>query len=219
MKVESGTDTVSLVWMRVNMESSRPILADCAGTKLPMCARNTMSPTCVGWGERTAVNTHVTCDYTYEKTYDYTYEKTYDYTYEKTYDYTYEKTSAIRRLHRHTEARTHAHTYVRTSTHVRTYIGAHTVHAHHRVRHGLRMACSMLSSQRCRLFNVGKQKTYKHKHTSSLYSGCTSNMQSEASSYCSGAYSSGQETIKNGKIDESASDKNGAYSHLKLNAT
>ena len=49
MKVESGTDTVSRVWMRVNMESSRPILADCAGTKLPMCARNTISPTCVGW--------------------------------------------------------------------------------------------------------------------------------------------------------------------------
>ena len=190
MKVESGTDTVSRVWMRVNMESSRPILADCAGTKLPMCARNTISPTCVGWGERTAVNTHVT------------------------YDYTYEKTSAIRRLHRHTEAHTHAHTYVRTSTHVCVYICTHTVHAHHRVWHGLRMACSTLSSQRCRrLFNVGKQKTYKHKHTSSLYSGCTSNMQSEASPYCSGAYSSGQETIKNGKSDESASDKKGAYSH------
>ena len=57
MKVESGTDTVSRVWMRVNMESSRPILADCAGTKLPMCARNTISPTCVEWEERKAVDT------------------------------------------------------------------------------------------------------------------------------------------------------------------
>ena len=48
MKVESPTDTVSLLWMRVKMASTSPILAFSAGTKLPMWARNTIKPF---WGE------------------------------------------------------------------------------------------------------------------------------------------------------------------------
>ena len=37
----------SLVWMRVKIWSTMPILAPSAGTKLPMCARNTIRPTCI----------------------------------------------------------------------------------------------------------------------------------------------------------------------------
>lgn len=56
MKVDRGTDTVSRVWMRVNMESITPILADSAGTKLPVCARNTISPTYSKCGEGSIVS-------------------------------------------------------------------------------------------------------------------------------------------------------------------
>ena len=45
IKVDKPTDTVSLVCIRVKILSVRPIVADSAGTKLPMCAKNTIKPT------------------------------------------------------------------------------------------------------------------------------------------------------------------------------
>ena len=47
MKVERASEMDSLVWMRVKIWSTMPILAPSAGTKLPMCARNTIRPTCI----------------------------------------------------------------------------------------------------------------------------------------------------------------------------
>ena len=47
MKVERAREMDSLVWMRVKIWSTMPILAPSAGTKLPMCARNTIRPTCI----------------------------------------------------------------------------------------------------------------------------------------------------------------------------
>ena len=53
-----------------------------------------------------------------------------------TYTYLQEHMYVCTYVHMYTHA--HAHTYVRTSTrYVHTYIGAHMVHAHHRVWHGL----------------------------------------------------------------------------------
>lgn len=46
IKVDKPTDTVSLVCIRVKILSVRPIVADSAGTKLPICAKNTIKPTC-----------------------------------------------------------------------------------------------------------------------------------------------------------------------------
>jgi len=46
MKVERAIEMDSLVWIRVKIWSTMPILAPSAGTKLPMCARNTIRPTC-----------------------------------------------------------------------------------------------------------------------------------------------------------------------------
>lgn len=45
IKVDKLTDTVSLVCIRVKILSVRPIVADSAGTKLPICAKNTIKPT------------------------------------------------------------------------------------------------------------------------------------------------------------------------------
>lgn len=47
MKVERASEMDSLVWMRVKIWSTMPILAPSDGTKLPMCARNTIRPTCI----------------------------------------------------------------------------------------------------------------------------------------------------------------------------
>jgi len=47
MKVERASEMDSLVWMRVKIWSTMPILAPSAGTKLPMRARNTIRPTCI----------------------------------------------------------------------------------------------------------------------------------------------------------------------------
>ena len=46
IKVDKPTDTVSLVCIRVKILSVRPMVADSAGTKLPICAKNTIKPTC-----------------------------------------------------------------------------------------------------------------------------------------------------------------------------
>lgn len=46
INVDKPTDTVSLVCIRVKILSVRPIVADSAGTKLPICAKNTIKPTC-----------------------------------------------------------------------------------------------------------------------------------------------------------------------------
>lgn len=46
IKVDKPTDTVSLVCIRVKILSVRPIVANSAGTKLPICAKNTIKPTC-----------------------------------------------------------------------------------------------------------------------------------------------------------------------------
>lgn len=45
IKVDKAIDTVSLVCMRVKTLSVIPIVAESAGTKLPICARNTIKPT------------------------------------------------------------------------------------------------------------------------------------------------------------------------------
>lgn len=45
IKVDKPIDTVSLVCMRVKTLSVIPIVAESAGTKLPICARNTIKPT------------------------------------------------------------------------------------------------------------------------------------------------------------------------------
>jgi hypothetical protein len=47
MNAERPTETDSRVWILVKMCSIIPILADPAGTKLPMWARNTIRATCV----------------------------------------------------------------------------------------------------------------------------------------------------------------------------
>ena len=46
MNVDRPTDTVSLVCIRVKILSVMPTVAESAGTKLPICARNTIKPTC-----------------------------------------------------------------------------------------------------------------------------------------------------------------------------
>ena len=45
MNVDKGTDTVSMVRIRVKIASLILIFADSAGTKLPMCAKYTINPT------------------------------------------------------------------------------------------------------------------------------------------------------------------------------
>ena len=45
MNVDKGTDTVSMVRMRVKIASLILIFADSAGTKLPICAKYTINPT------------------------------------------------------------------------------------------------------------------------------------------------------------------------------
>ena len=48
MNVDRPTDTVSLVCIRVKILSVMPTVAESAGTKLPICARNTIKPTYKG---------------------------------------------------------------------------------------------------------------------------------------------------------------------------